>query len=96
MHRHYRYLNSLARMTILPKGGNQMNVLSESRILLLCVTPSGQTRINVFNMIWKEIVHSSWSPLKGCVHAPFIMKMIEVVTQVRYEKDVKHTLYILY
>jgi hypothetical protein len=47
----------------------------------------------VFDMVWEEIVHASWSPLKGCLHAPFIMKMIEVVTQIYFEKDVRHTRY---
>jgi hypothetical protein len=37
-------------------------------------------------MIWQEIIHAAFFPLKGCLHAPFIMKMIEVVTQFRFEK----------
>jgi hypothetical protein len=45
-------------------GRNQMNVLGESRIFLLFMTPSSRERINVFNMIWEEIVHASWYPLK--------------------------------
>jgi hypothetical protein len=51
MHRYYRYLNSLSRMTVLPKGENQMNVLGESRILLLLLAPNSLARINVFDMI---------------------------------------------
>jgi hypothetical protein len=47
-------------------------------------------------MIWEEILHASWSPLKGCIHAPFIMKMNEVVTQTRFEKPVKHSRYVPY
>jgi hypothetical protein len=96
MHRYYRYLNSLSRMTILPKGGNQMNVLRESRILLLLLTPNSLARINVFDMIREEILRASWSPLKGCLHAPFIMKMIEVVTQTRFDKPIKHSRYMPY
>jgi hypothetical protein len=95
MHRYYRYLNSLSRMTVLPKGGNQMNVLRESRILLL-LAPNSLACINVFDMIWEEILRASWSPLKGCLHAPFIMKMIEVVTQTRFKKPVKHSHYVSY
>jgi hypothetical protein len=38
-------------MTILPKGGNQMNILRESRILLLLLAPNSLARINVFDMI---------------------------------------------
>jgi hypothetical protein len=92
----HRYLNSLFRMTILPKGGNQMNVLVESRVFLLLLAPNSLARINVFDMIWEEILRASWSPLKGCLHEPFIMKMIEVVTQTRFKKPVKHSHYVPY
>jgi hypothetical protein len=51
IHRYYMYLNSLSRMTVLPKGGNQMNVLSESQILLILLAPNSLARINVFDMI---------------------------------------------
>jgi hypothetical protein len=80
MHRYYQYLNSLSRMTVLPKGGNQMNVLGESRVLLILLTPNNIARLNVFDMIWEEILRASWSPLKGCLHVPYIMKMIEAIT----------------
>jgi hypothetical protein len=75
---YYRYLNYLFRMTLLPKGGNQMNVLGESRVLIYFMKPSKKEMINVFDLIWEEIVHAAWTQYKGCVHAPFIMKMIEV------------------
>jgi hypothetical protein len=58
MHRYYRYINSLSRMTVLPKGGNQINVLRKSQILLL-LAPNSLARINVFNMIWEEILRAS-------------------------------------
>lgn len=92
---YYRYLNYLFRMTLLHKGGNQMNVLGESRVLLYFMKPSKKEMINVFDLIWEEIVHAAWTRYKGCVHAPFIIKMIEVVTQTWFEKDCKHTLYTL-
>jgi hypothetical protein len=62
MHRYYRYLNSLSRMIVLPKGRNQMNVLGESRVFLLLLAPNSLARINVFDMIWEEIIRASWSP----------------------------------
>jgi hypothetical protein len=46
-----------------------------------------------FDMIWKEIIHAACFPLKGCLHASFIMKMIEVVTQFRFEKGTRHLSY---
>jgi hypothetical protein len=55
--------------------------------------PNSSESLNVFDMIWQEIIHASCSPLKGCLHAPDIMKMIEVVTQFRYEKGTRHLSY---
>jgi hypothetical protein len=55
--------------------------------------PNSSESINVFDMIWQEIIHAACFPLKGCLHAPFIMKMIEVVTQFRYEKGTRHQSY---
>jgi hypothetical protein len=86
----------LSRMIVLPKGGNQMNVLGESRVFLLLLALNSLTCINVFDMIWEEILRASWSPLKGCLHAAFIMKMIKVVTQTYFEKPVKHSRYVPY
>jgi hypothetical protein len=93
MHKCYRYINSLSRMTLIPRGGNQMNILGESKVLLSFMKPSSSESINVFDIIWQEIIHAACFPLKGCLHAPFIMKMIEVVTQFRYDKGTRHQSY---
>jgi hypothetical protein len=93
MHKYYRYINSLSRMTLIPKGGNQMNILGESKVLLSFMKPNSSESINIFDMIWQEIIHAACFPLKGCLHAPFIMKMIEVVTQFCYEKGTRHLSY---
>jgi hypothetical protein len=93
LHKFYRYINSLCRMTLIPKGGNQMNILGESKVLLSFMKPNSSESINVFDMIWQEVIHAACFPLKGCLHAPFIMKMIEVVTQFRYEKGTRHLSY---
>jgi hypothetical protein len=83
-------------MTLIPKGGNQMNILGESKVLLSFMKPNNSERLIVFDMIWQEIIHASCSPLKGCLHDPYIMKMIEVVTQIRYEKGTRHLPYTLF
>jgi hypothetical protein len=93
LHKYYMYLNSLFRMTLIPKGGNQMNILGESKVLLSFMKPNSTESLNVFDMIWQEIIHASCFPLKGCLHAPFIMEMIEVVIQFRYEKGTRHLSY---
>jgi hypothetical protein len=83
-------------MTLIPKWGNQMNILGESKVLLSFMKPNSTESLNVFDMIWQEIIHASCFPIKGCLHAPFIMKMIEVVTQFRYEKGTRHLSYTLF
>jgi hypothetical protein len=80
-------------MTFIPKRGNQMNILGESKVLLSFMKPNSTESLNVFDMIWQEIIHASCFPLKGCLYAPFIMKLIEVVTQFRYEKGTIHLSY---
>jgi hypothetical protein len=80
-------------MTLIPKGGNQMNILGESKVLLSFMKPNSSESLNVFDMIWQKIIQAVCFPLKGCLHAPFIMKMIEVVTQFRFEKGTRHLSY---
>jgi hypothetical protein len=93
MHKYYRYLNALFKMTLIPKHGNQMNNLGESKVLLSFMKPDSSVTLNVFDMIWQEIIHASCSPLKGCLHAPFLMKIVGVVTQIRCEKGTRHLPY---
>lgn len=47
MHKFYRYLNALFRMTLIPKGGNQMNILGESKVLLTFMKSNNRVRLNV-------------------------------------------------
>jgi hypothetical protein len=51
LHKFYRYINSLCRMTLIPKGGNLMNILGESKVLLSFMKPNSSESINVFDMI---------------------------------------------
>jgi hypothetical protein len=51
MHKYCRYLNSLFRMTLITKGGNQMNILGESKVLLSFMKPTSSERLNVFDII---------------------------------------------
>jgi hypothetical protein len=41
----------------------------------------------VFDLILKEIMTTSWTPLKSCTHAPYLMRMIEVVTKKCFCED---------
>jgi hypothetical protein len=88
----FRYMNSLIRQTVLPKGGNEMNILSHNQTLLLSLADG--TEFSTFDMIWSEIVAASSNTTKSCLHAPYLMKMIEVVTKLNFKKESKHQAYI--
>ena len=53
LHKFYRYINYLCRMTLISKGGNLMNILGESKVLLSFMKPNSSESINVFYMIWQ-------------------------------------------
>jgi hypothetical protein len=77
LHKYYRYINSLCGMTLIPKGGNQMNILGESKVLLSFMKPNSSKSLNVFDMIWQEIIHAACFPLKGCLHAPLSWRWLK-------------------
>ncbi|WVZ60811.1 hypothetical protein U9M48_010787 [Paspalum notatum var. saurae] len=87
----YRYLHLLVRQTVIPKGGNETNVQSTSRTFLLFL--ADDDNFSIFDVIWNEILVTSWTPTKSCSHAPYIMRMIEVVAKKRFVKDVPHRSY---
>ena len=96
MHRYYRYLNALFSMTLLLKGGKQVNVLMDSQTLLFFMQPNKTQCINVFDLIQQDIIYVLFYPSKGCIHAPLIMKTIEVVSQTYFEKETHLSPYTLY
>jgi hypothetical protein len=91
---YYRYLNLLFCQTILPKAGNEMNVQSNSQLLLSFFTPKEEQEFSIFDLLWREILSISWDYKKSLAFAPFIMKMIEVVTKYHFEKTVEHVAYV--
>ncbi|CAN6172719.1 unnamed protein product [Urochloa humidicola] len=88
---YYRYLNALLRQTLMPKGGSQAQVLSSSKIFLSSFDEDGEgTEFGIFDIIWEEINITSWTAKRCCIYAPYIMRMIEVVTKKKFAKDVRH------
>lgn len=43
-----------------------MNLLGESKVLLFFMKPNKKDKINVFDLIWEDIVHASWTPSNLC------------------------------
>ncbi|CAN6278481.1 unnamed protein product [Urochloa humidicola] len=88
---YYRYLNALLRQTLMPKGGSQAQVLSASKFFLSCFYKDGSgIEFSIFDIIWEEINITSWTAKRCCPYAPYIMRMIEVVTKKRFVKNVHH------
>jgi hypothetical protein len=90
---YYRYVNLLVRQTIIPKGGNGTRIQSTAKIFLTFFYENDGD-FNVFDVIWKEIMTTLWTPLQSCTHAPYLMRMIEVVTKKCFVKTVTHRSYV--
>lgn len=88
---YYHYVNLVVRQTIIPKGGNARRIQSTTKTLTFFNENGGD--FSVFDVIWKEIMTTSWTPLNSCTHAPYIMR-IEVVTKKCFVKIVAHGSYV--
>jgi hypothetical protein len=77
----YAYLNYLFWSMMTPKEGDSSNIPSYNRNLLVAMAPRPHGfNFSMFDFIWEEIKAISESPLKSCEYAPYIMHMIESVT----------------
>jgi hypothetical protein len=91
---YYRYLNLLFRQTVMPKGGDEAFVRAHAQTILSFFTPGNNLKISVFDIIWREIQEASWDVKRSCSHAPYLMKMIRVVTKTRYVSSFPHHAYV--
>jgi hypothetical protein len=86
---YYYYLNQFFRATIDPK--------QEDATALRCFAPNLLNRMApdeegfcIFDFIWNELRRAMNDPMKYLPYAPYLMYMIERVTNVHYPKDVVH------
>jgi hypothetical protein len=87
----YAYLNHLFRRMMTPRKGDSFNIPSYNRNLLVARDPHPHGfNFCVFDFIWEEIKAISESPLKNCSYAPYIMHMIERVTDHTFGCDKEH------
>jgi hypothetical protein len=63
-------------------------------VFLYFLIPGDRDEFSVFGLIWHEILAASWTTTKSCLHGPYIMKMIEVVTKLNSEKESVHEAYV--
>jgi hypothetical protein len=85
---YYYYLNQFFRATIDPKQGDATALRYFAPNLLNRMAPD-EEGFCIFDFIWNEL-RAMNDPMKYLPYAPYLMYMIERVTNVRYPKDVVH------
>jgi hypothetical protein len=86
---YYYYLNQFFRATIDPKQGDATALRYFAPNILNRMAPD-EEGFCIFDFIWNELRRDMNDPMKYLPYAPYLMYMIERVTNVRYPKDVVH------
>jgi hypothetical protein len=86
---YYYYINQFFRATIDPKIGDATTLRYYAPNLLNRMAPD-EEGFCIFDFIWNELRRAMNDPMKHLPYAPYLMYMIERVTNVRYPKDVVH------
>jgi hypothetical protein len=77
----YAYLNRLFRRTVTHREGDGTKILAYNKNILTTMAPNANRfEFSVFDFIWEEIKAISENSLKSCGYAPYLMHMIERVT----------------
>jgi hypothetical protein len=79
----------MLRKTLAPREGDQSNVLNYGRDFLKHMCPS-ESEFSVVDYIWEEIHSISGSPQKSCGYAPYLMHVIETITNYTVFYDHEH------
>jgi hypothetical protein len=82
-------LNRLFRKTICPRDGDPTNISQFAKNFLANMR-DGAPPFRVMDFVWEEIKGISMNPQKTCGFAPYIMFMIEDVTNRTFQKDGFH------
>ena len=80
----YAYLHHMFRKTLAPREGDQPNISFYGRDLLKYMNPS-ERDFCVVDYIWEEMKTISCSPQKSCGYAPYVMHIIEAITNSTFE-----------
>jgi hypothetical protein len=86
---YYYYLYQFCRATIDPKHGDATTLRYFAPNLLNRMAPD-EEGFCIFDFIWNELRQTMNDPMKYLPYAPYLMYMIERVTNVCYPKDVVH------
>jgi hypothetical protein len=85
----YSVLNRLFRKTICPRDVDPTNISHYTKNLLANMR-DGAPAFSVIDYIWEEIKGISLNPQKNCGFAPYLMLIIEDVTNRSFSKDGFH------
>jgi hypothetical protein len=86
---YYYYLKQFFCATIDPKQEDATTLRYFAPNLLNRMAPD-EEGFCIFDIIWNELRRAMNDPMKYLPYAPYLMYMIERVTNVRYPKDVVH------
>ncbi|GJM91716.1 hypothetical protein PR202_ga08122 [Eleusine coracana subsp. coracana] len=84
----FSVLFRICRSTLAPRGGNFDRIPAFQRDILHWV--HGNRKFDVFDYVYQEMWDISISPKRGCGYAPHIMFIIEKVSGLTFNKDMKH------
>jgi hypothetical protein len=87
-----KILNRLFRETLTPKRGDRSKIHGSTRVLL-CAMNFERPRFNVFGFFWNELMFMLHHGKHSVVYAPYIQKMINVVTGMEFGYDEIHAPY---
>ena len=93
MRKVYRYIKLLVRQTVVPKIGGASEILSTMGPFLAALKEDNEDSFSAFGFILKQIQLTSWDAKRSCSHAPYIMKMIEIVSKKEFVKEMRHEVY---
>jgi hypothetical protein len=85
----YSVLNRLFRKTICPRDGDPINISQFAKSLLAHMR-DGAPPFSVMDFVWEEIKGISMNPQKTCRFVPYLIFMIEDVTNRIFLKDGFH------
>lgn len=88
----YAYFNKIFRKTLAPKDGDSATISGYSRNILRRMREDDRP-FDVFDFIWNEIFITSLDPKRSCGYGPYIMYMIEKVTNKVFVKERSHEPY---
>jgi hypothetical protein len=82
-------LHRLLRKNLPPREGDSSRVSQYERNILHAINK--EERFNVFNFIFQEIWNVAVSNNRSCAYAPYIMKIIEQVSNKTFVNNIEHT-----